>query len=382
MVCNYCNKKCGSYHLCKKCDKLKKADKLTKCEDCGKWKKSNKPLCHVCWNKNKHKENNIKFENNIIEGKKIDQNGYERGKWEHSTLIHRQVAYHDIYLLNRDDYPLKFAQYVIHHIDGNKRNNHRSNLMILTPEQHSIIHNIIVTPKINNKIKQNPIDKEKASLSQNIIDFELKQQEEHINEKEPIFSQYISELELKNKQEPIGQEHNRPKSINKQNPSKSFWKQYGIVIIASLLYSLFSFSKNILENGGIFILLSYLFISVSVFSVLFFVKFKIFSNKKSNISNGFVTIVIIFLFFILVSIVSSFYEGDNCIYVVPMINSEDGIATISEQFNENLAIAYCGDEAEKKWRELGVIDDKYIFKKGRFASIKELWSILVLKLEY
>jgi len=254
--------------------------------------------------------------------------------------------------------------------------------MILTPEQHSIIHNIIVTPKINNKIKQNPIDKEKASLSQNIIDFELKQQEEHINEKEPIFSQYISELELKNKQEPIGQEHNRPKSINKQNPSKSFWKQYGIVIIASLLYSLFSFSKNILENGGIFILLSYLFISVSVFSVLFFVKFKIFSNKKSNISNGFVTIVIIFLFFILVSIVSSFYEGDNCIYVVPMINSEDGIATISEQFNENLAIAYCGDEAEKKWRELGVIDDKYIFKKGRFASIKELWSILVLKLEY
>ena len=73
----------------------------------------------------------------------IDGEGYERGKVNHSDLIHRQVAYHEIYLKNREKYPLPFSKYVVHHKDKNKRNNRVSNLEILTEKQHNIIHGII-----------------------------------------------------------------------------------------------------------------------------------------------------------------------------------------------------------------------------------------------
>jgi hypothetical protein len=70
----------------------------------------------------------------------IDNRGYERGKLSHSDLIHRQIAYKEIYLKNRDKYPLKFDKYVIHHKDGNKKNNDVSNLQIVTPKQHREFH--------------------------------------------------------------------------------------------------------------------------------------------------------------------------------------------------------------------------------------------------
>ena len=151
MVCEYCNKQCGSYHLCRECDKLKKAGKLTKCENCGKWKKGDKPLCHACWVKNKQNEKDAHSRNHII--KEIDKNGYERGEIKHSDLIHRQVAYHKIYLPNKEDYSLRFSEYIVHHIDGNKLNNHSSNLLILTDEQHAKIHKINVLPKMRKEIK-------------------------------------------------------------------------------------------------------------------------------------------------------------------------------------------------------------------------------------
>jgi len=47
-----------------------------------------------------------------------DKNGYPIGKVEHSDLIHRQIAYSEIYLKNRHKYPLPFSKYVVHHIDG------------------------------------------------------------------------------------------------------------------------------------------------------------------------------------------------------------------------------------------------------------------------
>ena len=75
----------------------------------------------------------------------IDKNGYERGKLEHSDLIHRQIAYKQIYLKNKKKYPLEFGKYVVHHIDGNKRNNKISNLQILTKKEHEKIHGIIDT---------------------------------------------------------------------------------------------------------------------------------------------------------------------------------------------------------------------------------------------
>ena len=48
-----------------------------------------------------------------------DDNGYER----YSSLVHRQKAYKFIYKKHRDRYPLPFRHYIVHHIDGNKKNN-------------------------------------------------------------------------------------------------------------------------------------------------------------------------------------------------------------------------------------------------------------------
>ena len=72
--------------------------------------------------------------------RRVDEHGYERGKLEHSDLIHRQVAYKEIYLKGRTLYPKPFSEYQVHHRDGNKRNNSVGNLQIVTNEEHERIH--------------------------------------------------------------------------------------------------------------------------------------------------------------------------------------------------------------------------------------------------
>lgn len=67
----------------------------------------------------------------------IDDYGYKRSS-DTGKLIHRDVAYH--YLYDPNEYEFRFSDYVIHHIDYNKLNNHPNNLMILTPDEHSEIH--------------------------------------------------------------------------------------------------------------------------------------------------------------------------------------------------------------------------------------------------
>ncbi len=69
-----------------------------------------------------------------------NKNGYLEETPAHSLLIHRQIAFNEIYLKNRNRYPLKFNKYVVHHIDGVKVNNEISNLQILTKEKHNYIH--------------------------------------------------------------------------------------------------------------------------------------------------------------------------------------------------------------------------------------------------
>jgi len=49
MACQICEAKSGFYPLCKDCNKLKAEGKITKCDDCGIWKKGDKPLCYECW---------------------------------------------------------------------------------------------------------------------------------------------------------------------------------------------------------------------------------------------------------------------------------------------------------------------------------------------
>ena len=75
----------------------------------------------------------------------IDDNGYIRGKVEHTALISRQIAKTQIYDKNPTKYPLPFGKYVVHHIDRDKLNNSVKNLAILTPLAHKKIHGIPLT---------------------------------------------------------------------------------------------------------------------------------------------------------------------------------------------------------------------------------------------
>jgi hypothetical protein len=52
MVCQICGRKSGFYPLCSECNKLKAKGEVSKCIECGLWKKGDKPLCHECWLKN------------------------------------------------------------------------------------------------------------------------------------------------------------------------------------------------------------------------------------------------------------------------------------------------------------------------------------------
>lgn len=70
----------------------------------------------------------------------VDSNGYLRKVPNHSNLVHRQVAYKEVYLKNRDIYSKPFSSYVVHHIDGNKQNNQRDNLEIMTQDDHEWLH--------------------------------------------------------------------------------------------------------------------------------------------------------------------------------------------------------------------------------------------------
>lgn len=81
---------------------------------------------------------------------KKDERGYGRYV-DSGRLVHRSVAYKEIYLKNRDKYPGRFSEYVVHHKDGDKTNNMANNLEITTKKDHFNKH--LVSDKL---IEQHP----------------------------------------------------------------------------------------------------------------------------------------------------------------------------------------------------------------------------------
>ena len=121
MVCQICGAKSGFYPLCKNCNNLKEEGKITKCEDCGIWKKGAKPLCYECWlksNKAKQKiSDDYKISDIEIEEKnfrkkypakyRTDDGHFVRSKSEH--IIDNWLYHNDIVHAYERQVPIKEA---------------------------------------------------------------------------------------------------------------------------------------------------------------------------------------------------------------------------------------------------------------------------------
>jgi len=70
----------------------------------------------------------------------VDNFGYLRDK--KGYLIHRTLAFRFIYMKNRNIYQLPFKQYQVHHRDYNKLNNDIFNLIVLTYDEHQMLHKV------------------------------------------------------------------------------------------------------------------------------------------------------------------------------------------------------------------------------------------------
>ncbi|ODS41821.1 MAG: hypothetical protein MSIBF_00130 [Candidatus Altiarchaeales archaeon IMC4] len=77
MVCQICGEKSGFYPLCRECFKLRDEGKVTKCQECGKWKKDTLPLCKDCWLKQK-KDEEKKSENYQPSESELDESDFRK----------------------------------------------------------------------------------------------------------------------------------------------------------------------------------------------------------------------------------------------------------------------------------------------------------------
>ncbi len=71
-----------------------------------------------------------------------DQWGYFRWR-DTNRLVHRTIAFKEIYLKDRKKYPSPFYKYQIDHKDGNKKNNKKENLDLVPIRIHELKHNIL-----------------------------------------------------------------------------------------------------------------------------------------------------------------------------------------------------------------------------------------------
>ncbi len=82
-----------------------------------------------------------------MEKYRLNKNGYLEYNYTNKhenivkgDLVHRHVAYEQIYMPNKSQYELPFRAYVVHHIDEDKFNNDPTNLQIMTKEDHEQLH--------------------------------------------------------------------------------------------------------------------------------------------------------------------------------------------------------------------------------------------------
>lgn len=74
-------------------------------------------------------------------GRRIASNGYIEIKVEnYPKLNKRRYVYEHVYVAEKKIGRLLRENEVVHHIDRNKTNNHPDNLMVLTKEEHSKLH--------------------------------------------------------------------------------------------------------------------------------------------------------------------------------------------------------------------------------------------------
>ena len=171
-----------------------------------------------------------------------DDRGYLRYK-SNKRLVHRAVAYKEIYLPNKHRYKYSFSEYVIDHKDMNKKNNKASNLRIMLSDDHTDSHT-----DFNHKPKK--------TYSSSTF-------EKRLNKLK--WKHLFAESELKNKRKVV--RDYKKSSLRYMFSNYEFLIAYGVIVISQI--ALMTFSSPYLSNEQAFTIIKSIFLYSILFTYLF-----------------------------------------------------------------------------------------------------------------